>query len=166
MKKRTENPLQGKMFMSAREIMSTHDPNEPDRFFHGTEVSVSRASSYKLSSGEYATPETDEQLYSRKLAETKHRDPVTQGAGVPTFFGRIRQEGVQMPIMLSTETKGRTGKPNVAGGHHRLAVMANLNSDQLMPVMPVNNVLGAHSEEGRINSEIYSRKKQQSRSVL
>ena len=199
MKKREENPLQGKLFMSAREILATHDPNEPDRFYHGTDISVSRASggvlrnlgpdpregqgTYRTSRTdgasnlmnigpradadrragrevkpyyrgftdrkERAAPETDDQLWQRKLAEST-KSGLTQG---------IRERGVEMPVMLATETQGRMGKPNIAGGHHRVAVMNNLNPDQLMPVMPVNHVLGAHTEEGKIQAANVKRKK-------
>jgi hypothetical protein len=147
MKQKDANPLQGKLFMSAREIMATHDPNQPDRFFHGTDVSVSRASSYKRGD-EYVPPETNDQLYQRKLGE----------ANKSGLTDDLRTHGVNMPIMLATETQGASGKPNVAGGHHRLAAMSHLNPDQLLPVMPVNHVLGAHAAEAQIWSEDRSRR--------
>jgi hypothetical protein len=147
-KRPTENPLQGKLFMSAREIMSTHDPNQPDRYFQGTDISVSRAASVKRD-GKYVPHETNEQLYQRKLGEANK-------SGL-TF--KLHTQGVNMPIMLATETQGVTGKPNVAGGHHRLAVMSHLSPDQLLPVMPVNHVLGAKSLEKEIESTNASRKK-------
>lgn len=182
MKKAAENPLQGKLFMSAREIQATHDINPPDRHFLGTDVGVGKIAGYRLRypdprageqtmrpertdkepnyarpgkpngpftrptnsllQGDWLPPETDEQVYDRKRGEAD-RTGLTKS---------IKQRGVEMPVMLSTETTGIYGKPNIAGGHHRVAVMANLNPDQLMPVMPVNNVLGAKSMEKEIES--------------
>ena len=192
MKQKEANPLQGKLFMSAREIMATHDPNEPDRMYHGTGYSVSRASGgvfrevgldpregqatwrtsrtddvkNEVNYGERqaadvrrggeakpyyrgfrplrerAAPETDEQMYHRKLGESN-------ASGLTKS---IKEQGVKMPISLATETQGRSGRPNVAGGHHRLAVMANLNPDQLLPVMPVSHVIEAKGVERHIES--------------
>jgi hypothetical protein len=168
-------PEQLKLLMSAREIMGSHVPNEPDRNWHGTRFSVAEAMGgawVREQTARYgevtkrtsrtdgginfenpngpgylrgpkrtkATRETDEQLYSRKLSEAKHRDPVTMGHGVPTLFGSIRKEGVKTPIALGRDES----RPDfVAGGHHRLAVMAHLNPDQLLPVIHVNSVTEA-----------------------
>jgi hypothetical protein len=46
----------------------------------------------------------------------------------------IHGGGVHSPINLM-ETKGELGKPQVAGGHHRVAVMLNERPDELMPVL-------------------------------
>ena len=196
-KKREENPLQGKLFMSAREILATHDPNEPDRYFFGTNVGAGngRIGRYMRNSPDpregqpthraertdstpndkrtfglgnnpdphpdkpysrpfrdikvEVPPETNQQLWDRKKSESDESG----------LTSRIKTEGVQMPVMLATETQGRTGKPNIAGGHHRVAVMNNLNPDQLMPVMPVNHVLGAKSMESQIEAESAKRKR-------
>lgn len=175
MKSKPENPLQGKLFMSAREITSNYAPNQPDRFYHGTEISVVRASGVRLQhpdpralektartsrtdgspnymradepgvytrsthalQGEYAHPETDEQLYQRKLGEAQRRS-----SGGRSLQDRIKSEGVLTPVALG-ELTNAAGKPMIAGGHHRLAVMSHLNPDQLMPVMPVAHVLEA-----------------------
>lgn len=179
-------PQQLRMFMTAREITGSYRPNEPDRLFHGTKVSVSSARGVRLPggpdpragewtgrdertdnvinnfkpdpSGKYrpqrptgvdikgpwAQPETDEQMYARKLSEatnTKRGKVVGVGRtqSIPTLTEDIKSHGVQTPIALGHEAG--TGRPDfVAGGHHRLAVMQHLNPDQLLPVVHVRSV--------------------------
>jgi hypothetical protein len=85
--------------------------------------------------GEWAQPETDEQLYARKYAESR----APKRGGATTTFSSIAEEGVRMPIALGHEEG--TGRPDfVAGGHHRIAVMNHLNADQLLPVVHVRSV--------------------------
>ena len=181
--------------MTAREIKSEYVPNEPDRLFHGTNVSVAHARGYRLPggpdprAGEYtgrdqrtdevynrmvtdtrgrlrvqrpigvdlkgpwATPETDEQLYNRKLSEatnTKRGKVVGVGRvkSIPTLTEDIRQHGVQTPIALGhQEGLFNPEKEHrfVAGGHHRIAVMAHLNPDQYLPVTHVRSIGEAQS---------------------
>jgi hypothetical protein len=175
------------MFMSAREITAQYRPNEADRMFHGTNISVGLARGVRLGGGpdpragewtgrdartdgvvnnfvadprgnyhpqrptnvdlkgDWAQPETDEQLYARKYAET--RAPKRQGE--TTTFSSIAMEGVHTPVALGHEEG--TGRPDfVAGGHHRLAVMQHLNADQLLPVVHVRSVGEAHDVESVI----------------
>lgn len=174
---RGRDPHQLPMFMSAREITSSYTPNQPDRLFHGTDISVGVARGVRLNAGtdpragewtgrdartdqvvnnfvadkrgqyhpqrptnidlkgEWAKPETDEQLYARKYAESR----APKRGGGTTTFSSIAEEGVHNPVALGHEEG--TGRPDfVAGGHHRIAVMSHLNPDQLMPVMHVRSV--------------------------
>lgn len=188
-----QNPDQLRMFMSAREIQTEYAPNQPDRMYHGTDISVSRASGVRLGGGPdpregqgtfrtrrtddvvnevnkgprlaadkrevarrggqvkpyfrgfrdlrgpYANPETNEQLYSRKLGEAQ------RGRGGNSLQARIKSEGVQTPIALG-ELTNAAGQRMIAGGHHRVAVMAHLSPDQLLPVVHVKNVLEANTK--------------------
>ena len=85
--------------------------------------------------GEWAKPETDEQLYERKYQESRRPKP----GGGTTTFSSIALEGVHTPVALGhQEEVGR--EPFIAGGHHRIAVMRNLNPDQYLPVMHVRSV--------------------------
>jgi hypothetical protein len=172
-----DHPGQLPMFMTANEITSQYRPNEPDRLFHGTDVSVSRASGVRFNGGtdpragewtgrdartdgvinnfaadprgnyhpqrptgvdlkgEWAKPETDEQMYARKYQESRNPKP----GGGTTTFSSIALEGVKTPVALGHE-EGTGRPPFVAGGHHRIAVMRNLNPDQYMPVIHVRSV--------------------------
>jgi hypothetical protein len=169
------NPAQGKLFMSAREIQSEYAPNQPDRLYHGTDISVARATGVRLMhpdprageqtartsrtdqspnymragepgvysrpshplQGDYAHPETDDQVYQRKLGESQRRN-----SGQPSLQDRIKSQGVLNPIALG-ELRNAGGKKMIAGGHHRVAVMAHLSPDQLLPVVPVAHVVEA-----------------------
>jgi hypothetical protein len=95
-----------------------------------------------------APAETDEQLYARKLDEatnTKRGKVVGRGrtVSIPTLTEDIRQHGVQQPIALG-QTESPSGRPSIAGGHHRVAVMQHLNPDQLLPVVHVKDVTEAN----------------------
>jgi hypothetical protein len=184
------HPEQLRMFMTAREITESYRPNEPDRLFHGTNISVSSARGVRLPGGpdpragewtgrdartdevinefaqdprgnyhprrptnidlkgSWAQPETDEQMYARKLneAQTQKRGEVI-GRGrvrsIPTLAEDIAAKGVQNPIALGHQEgflHPGTEHKFVAGGHHRIAVMSHLNPDQLMPVVHVRSV--------------------------
>jgi hypothetical protein len=165
-KRKQADPNQLRMFMSAHEIMQSHAPNEPDRLWHGTRFGVREAMggayareetagfgrqtqrssrtdggiNFVHPEGGYsrapkrtkAPPETDEQLYSRKRTEAEETGLATS----------IAQHGVQVPIALG-QTESPSGRPSLAGGHHRVAVMAHLSPDQLLPVTHVADVLEA-----------------------
>ena len=100
-----------------------------------------------------AQPETDEQLYARKLSEasnTKRGRVVGVGRvkSIPTLTEDIRQHGVQTPIALGHQEGLFDPEKEhrfVAGGHHRIAVMAHLNPDQYLPVQHVRSVGEAQS---------------------
>lgn len=95
-----------------------------------------------------AEAETDEQMYARKHSEAVNtkRAKVT-GVGrtrsIPTLAEDIAQHGVQQPIALG-QHESPSGRPSVAGGHHRLAVMQHLNPHQLLPVVHVKDVVEAN----------------------
>lgn len=61
-----------------------------------------------------------------------------------TLGESIESVGVKYPVHLG-QTKGSQGKPQVVGGHHRMAVMRNLNPDQLMPVLHHQDLKHARS---------------------
>lgn len=180
-----EKPRQLSMFMSGREIMDEYQPLDGDR-----------ATNYE--SGDFAD-ETDSQLWSRKLSESKmapkeydevHFDyaknmpamsDVSFGNSMPvrakhegtfsfedrehdyyvdkemqqdakyeekldayespdhSLYNQIGREGVQKPISLNDPGNksafGFSGKPQVAGGHHRLSAQFDQDPDKLMPVL-------------------------------
>lgn len=115
------NPDQLKMFMTPKEIMSSHEnwdrlPNDPD----------------------------GSKLYARKLHEAK-TEPTPEankyeiwaagksdfiGPQIPptyrTLYESIKAEGVKNPVHLS---------PNyVVGGHHRIAAANDIDPNMLIPV--------------------------------
>lgn len=175
---------QGKLFMTAREIMETHTPAEGDRMYVGTSIrvhgggfkpqpkdlgrdpragevtqrplrtdQVANTPTYDLKGNvqyrrrhvnlmEVAKPETDEQMWSRKLAEAQTPD---RAGHTQSLVEHIRGGGDVPPIPLGLEPNplGQGGKPMIAGGQHRVAAMAHLNPDQLLPVVPHKNIVYA-----------------------
>lgn len=161
-------PEQLRMFMSAREIQAEYDPHEGDRYWHGTEFPVHMATggawvrenterfgqrtgrtsrtdggvNIMIPGGPPGKPymrgpkrikaeaETNEQMWDRKLAES-------QAKGMDTHIAR---EGVLTPVPLAQTRHPVTGRRMVGGGQHRIATMAHLNPDQLMPVLHVEHV--------------------------
>ena len=169
---RSGKPEQLRMFMSAREITHEYAPNEPDRNWHGTSFGVREAiggawvkaktegfgrgteRSERTDQGlnfmnpntgprylrgpkrTKAAPETDTQLYARKKKEAYHP------AGGQSLGTDIEKHGVEKPIALG-QHESPSGRPSLAGGHHRVAVMRHLNPDQLLPVLHVQDVFEA-----------------------
>jgi hypothetical protein len=152
------------MFMSAREIKEQYQPLDADRYgATGTNARTTRSSG----GGEYATArtwqehhtrrttggsklylagegiESDEQLWERKAEEADDYG----------LANDIREEGVQKPVSLGRQF-GEMGKPQVVGGHHRIAVMGEEAPDELMPVLHYESfhharMQGQHAEKGR-----------------
>lgn len=95
-----------------------------------------------------AEAETDEQMYDRKRAETHQKRAKVTGVGrtrsIPTLHEDIAAHGVQQPIALG-QHESPSGRPSIAGGHHRLAAMQHLNPDQLLPVVHVKDVIEANA---------------------
>lgn len=158
------SPHQLKMFMSANEIMAQYQPLDADRYGGDEEEHTT----YSSGGGEYPTarswqqhhtrrteggsklyirggePESDEQLWERKAEEADDYG----------LRGEIEEEGVRKPVTLGTQF-GDSGKPQVVGGHHRIATMADIAPDELMPVLHVQGGLhqarmeGQNAERGR-----------------
>ena len=107
-----------KMFMTAREITSQYQPADGDRLtkWHGQH--------------EYR-PETDDEMWSRKGVEATNDRVIV---GHPSLTAALVADGVKAPIPLGREI-GRSGKPQVAGGQHRIAAMMDNKPDELMPVV-------------------------------
>lgn len=185
MKRAAENPLQGKLFMTAREIMDTHAPAEGDRKFAGTSFSVHgggfkpqpkdlgpdpragestqrnlrtdrvpNAPTYdeqgnmgyrrrRVNLMEAVQPETDQQMWDRKLSEAQDPDRGDYGQSLVEHISR-GGEIPPIPLGMQRNPYGHSGdKPMIAGGQHRVAAMNHLNPDQLLPVVPYGNILDA-----------------------
>jgi hypothetical protein len=99
-------PEQLKMFMSANEIMGSHKPNPAD----------------------FEDDASDEEGWERKSAEAME-------SGV---YESIEREGVRDPVNLYTKYPDKTTpkrEQRIGNGHHRVAVMNDLDPDELMPVL-------------------------------
>lgn len=140
------------MFMTAREIKRKYQPLDADRedisFDHegdDAEKIMNAYPSLRLRRGgvafddeasyrrrgqpghEYVQEireENDDEMWDRKATEASD-DGLTQS---------LREHGVRSPVSLSLE-RGRSGLPQVAGGHHRIAAMDEEAPDELLPVV-------------------------------
>lgn len=116
------------MFMSAREIRDSHQALDGDR----KQETPAFGSGIPLHMGRR---ETDDELYDRKAEEATGR----RAPGGDYLYEHIAKHGVMNPIILTDPTApqwamGSQGKPQVLGGHHRVAVMSDVRPDELMPV--------------------------------
>ena len=80
--------------------------------------------------------------YDRKVADYYEGESLHES---------IAREGVQHPIRLGSET-GSSGKPQVVGGHHRLAAANSINDQQLLPVLHDQNLMSARVLSKRARS--------------
>ena len=136
------------MFMSAREIRSQYQAIDGDRkLVYGDD-------------GWYDHPETDDQLFSRKYIEAEQDDDHSPGDR-RTLRDAVVQDGVKNPISLQIPSEkkpsrfelpnpgtGSHGKPQILGGHHRVAVMDQHRPNDLMPVMHFEDSLQARESLG------------------
>lgn len=68
----------------------------------------------------------------RKTQTYEPFDPSEEGGA--SIRESVLNEGVKAPVSLSTNQFGSQGKPQIVGGHHRLAVMSREKPDSLLPV--------------------------------
>lgn len=65
-----------------------------------------------------------------------------------SLFENIRQQGVQQPVRLGQTKSFKTGRPEVVGGHHRIAAQAKIDPDALIPVLHDRNIMTAKQDRG------------------
>lgn len=71
--------------------------------------------------------------YSREGSWENRRQEARYDQG-ESLYDSIRSEGVRGPIRLGQQI-GSMGKPQVVGGHHRLAAATDINPNRLVPVL-------------------------------
>jgi hypothetical protein len=154
------------MFMSAKEIQTKYQPLDADRLGGPEDEDAHPNTTWSSSGGNnptqynkrgdvrrsfggsklydrYPKLETDQELWNRKAEE----------AGEYGLHEEIMEHGVQKPVSLGQQF-GNSGKPQVVGGHHRIAVMGEESPDELMPVLHFKSfgqarMQGANAEKGR-----------------
>lgn len=65
-----------------------------------------------------------------------------------SLYDSIRAEGVKGPIRLGSEI-GSMGKPQIVGGHHRLAAATEAAPDRLVPVLHDQNIWAAREQASK-----------------
>ena len=117
------------MFMSAREIRSQYQALDGDR---ETDSDGWR--------------ESDDDLFDRKYEESY----ATKHLNGDYLADHIAEHGVENPVSLQADplNTGSFDKPEILGGHHRIAVMETSRPDDLMPVEHYHSVGEARKSKG------------------
>ena len=141
------------MFMSAKEISKHYQVLDGDRDWVETRTwgrderdhEVMRRKYYEANEYSAAGTSGDKdfipgssQSCSSSGSHDDYFDPY-EAQDHPTLADSVRQRGVEKPITLEapkvrSEYEGSQGKPQIFGGHHRLAVMKYDRPKVLMPV--------------------------------
>lgn len=137
------------MFLTAREIRDQYQALDDDRIMvdnpvpltstrspyrsptHGRNARIP-SSVFDYDQPEIDHEESDDELFSRKLREAT----TDNYSNRVSLADHLLKHGVENPISLQfRELHGQLGKPQILGGHHRVAVMHHFQPDALMPVM-------------------------------
>lgn len=119
-----------KMFMTPREIRDKYQPLEAD--WH---MATAQLNGFEEEDEEgNQLPDADEyEVWDQKYDEAMYDKYVHGPYGEISLADSIEQEGVKHPALLGPyKSPGRTGKPQVVGGHHRIAAA---NDDSFIPVI-------------------------------
>lgn len=119
------------MHMTAQGIMDTYQGLSSDRDLLGEEPGPRR-------------PETHQEFWERKAQEN-------EASGIAHM---IRNEGYDMRKPISLRAPGAQGhieteRPEILGGHHRLATMVKEQPNKMLPVRMFNSVQQAKDVLGR-----------------
>lgn len=94
-------------------------------------------------------PEHDDELFERKYDEAVFNDDHTPGDR-RSLRDAIVDDGVKNPVSLQVpDLTGSMGKPQILGGHHRVAVMEAEKPHALMPVEHFRGTQEARRSLGR-----------------
>jgi len=73
---------------------------------------------------------------ARKMDSAAGKFNEKYGWDAPSLYDFTASHGVEKPVHLGTDARlGSEGKPQIFGGHHRIAAMTHINQDQLIPVL-------------------------------
>lgn len=121
----------------------------------GWDTMMARSSAPKMGSSwehghrGYTSAQESHDLKAQSYMDRRY-DQIQQDAEYgPSLIDHLRETGgVEAPVRLGTE-HGSQGKPEVIGGHHRIAAMGHINPDQLMPVVHDVNLWHARPRDPR-----------------
>lgn len=124
------------MWLTAREIRSNYQGFDNDRksseqgLFRDGDVALFER---KLTESELQSVDGEELPLKIVVGEDGISDAVGDGW---SLADDVRVNGVKYPVSLQIDfrRKGRLGKPEILGGHHRIAVMEEYRPDDLIEV--------------------------------
>lgn len=129
------------MFMTAKQITRSHQPLSGDRQFQWFQRPDSRRPHFNG----MARDETDREVWDRKYEEAL--DDSWRGLQDLPHTGQVTSP-VTLQSVPPSLTK-RDQKPEVLGGHHRIAVMRQAHPDKLMPVLWDHDIMTARNVSNR-----------------
>lgn len=94
-------------------------------------------------------PETDDELFDRKLDESLDAPANPRDEFSETLFESVKRDGVKNPVSLQFKDLAVLGKPQILGGHHRLAVAHEYRPDEFVPVEHFEDTQAAKNSLGR-----------------
>ena len=147
------------MFMSAREIKRNYSAFEGDREERehphtGAYYTESTRSLWKRKYDEsfdertangYSGTFSEDDFWGNGESSTANRARVERDFSDHESLGdSVLRQGVHKPVFLGTD-RGYGQKPEIVGGHHRVAVMAVHKPNELMPVTHEPSIFSAQS---------------------
>jgi hypothetical protein len=109
----------------------------------GTIMAGDSAPQYQ--SGHTETFDNDAQEYGQRKVDEHYRNSPGHGSLFDDLAHDMRPggEGFRGVIHLATGQFGQSGKPSIAGAHHRIAAMGEIDPDRLLPVIHHNRMADA-----------------------
>jgi hypothetical protein len=122
-----------------------HGTRAPDPYLHAVQHGLLARSTAPQSPGTDRTTRWESyDERARSYMERKHEEQF----GGQSLWGSVRQEGVKSPVHLGTQF-GERGKPQIVGGHHRIAAAMDTRPNQLIPVLHHEGGVSEAQEEGK-----------------
>jgi hypothetical protein len=134
------HPDQLKMLMTPQEIMEQYQPLDADRAFKQGPIARGGERTDRPRRTDMGYNDAMQTGYQRRKKDFQ-AEPVddvwarkAQEARQSGLTESIHEHGVVHPVTLG-DTIGLAGKPQVTGGHHRIAAAADAGGEQYIPVV-------------------------------
>jgi hypothetical protein len=131
--------------MSANEYGEIHDGQGSDSF--DVEAALEHPNAPQYHTGHTGTHEAREDSFFAARVGSFNDRKAEAGQESSSLYNSVRGGGVQSPVHLGTQF-GSQGKPQVVGGHHRIAAQNDIDQDALMPVLHHESIRAARSTPG------------------
>ena len=140
-----------KLNVVAKDAKTTEKPSEDSKltkelkegnrpmFMTGNEIK----SNYRPNMFDLGSNETNDELWSRKLQESRGgnehntnysvEENVGNATGAKSLYESVKAEGIKTPVRL-TEFRIGGAFPQVRDGHHRIASAASANPEMMIPI--------------------------------
>jgi hypothetical protein len=135
----------GESRMPAAEYREAHDGVGADSF--DIDGAVDRSDYPQHRTGHTDSHERREDSFLAARLDSFDARKSEDGLDSSSMYNSIKGGGVQSPVHLGSQF-GSQGKPQVVGGHHRIAAQNDIDQDALMPVLHHESIRAARSTPG------------------